>query len=103
VTRRHVRFELLDVMIDSQPVGKATIDAWEDDAAVSRWAARIPMKAGHGSVAGMLTGSTRDGRRLAGRVTVGVDAIGPKGGTVIVDLHGEGPLTETTTPDSADA
>lgn len=100
---RHVRFELLDVTIDLLPVGRATIDAWEDDASISRWAARIPMKAGHGSMAGTLTGITRDGRRLSGRVTVGSDVVGPKGGSVIVDLHGDGPLTETSVPDGEDA
>lgn len=100
--RRHVRFELLDVTIDSLPVGRATIDAWEDDAEISRWAARIPMRVGHGTVEGILTGSTRDGRRLTGRVTIGPDVVGPKGGSVIVDLHGDGPLSETSEPHGED-
>ena len=83
-------------MLDGRPVGNATIDAWTDDASVRQWAARIMMKAAHASTAGTLTGSTRDGKRLTGRVTIGVGSVGPKGGTVIVDLHGDGPLEEDT-------
>jgi hypothetical protein len=96
MVRRHRRFELLDVTIDDRPVGNATVDAWEDDGGTDRWLARILMKVAHGSTDGLLTGSTRDGRRLAGRVEVGMDELGPKGRTVVVDLRGKGPLEDVT-------
>ena len=83
-------------MLDGQSVSNATIDAWEDDASVQQWSARIMMKAAHGSTAGTLTGSTREGKRMKGRVTIGVGSVGPKSGTVIVDLHGDGPFEEDT-------
>jgi hypothetical protein len=102
VVRQHRRFELLNVMLDGQPVGNATIDVWEDDASVPRWAARIMMKTAHGSTAGTLTGTTREGVRMKGGFTIGVGSVGPKGGSVIVDLHGDTPLEEDTdTPDPA--
>jgi hypothetical protein len=90
-------------MLDGQPVGNATIDAWEDDASVARWAARIMMKTAHASTAGTMTGSTREGRRIKGRFTLGVGSVGPRGGSVIVDLHGEGPLEEDTETLDVDA
>ena len=94
MVREHRRFELLNVELDGQPVGNATIDSWEDDASVRRWAARIMMKAAHGSTAGTMTGSTREGVRMKGGFTIGVGSVGPKGGSVIVDLHGDTPLEE---------
>ena len=103
MVRQHRRFELLNVKLDGQPVGNATIDEWEDDASVRRWAARIMMKATHGSTAGTMTGSTREGVRLKGRFTIGVGSVGPKGGSVIVDLHGDTPLEEDTDTVDSDA
>jgi len=94
VVRRHRRFELLNVKLNGQPVGNATIDAWEDDASVQRWAARIMMKAAHGSTAGTMTGTTREGVRMKGGFTIGAGSVGPKGGSVVVDLHGDSPLEE---------
>ena len=103
MVRQHRRFELLNVMLDGQPVGNATIDAWEDDASVRQWAARIMMKTAHGSTAGTLTGTTREGVRMKGGFTIGAGSIGPKGGSVIVDLHGDSPLEEDTDTGDSDA
>ena len=103
MVRQHRRFELLNVELNGQPVGNATIDAWEDDASVRRWAARIMMKAAHGSTAGTMTGTTREGVRMKGRFTIGAGSVGPKGGSVMVDLHGETPLEEDTDVPDSDA
>jgi hypothetical protein len=95
VVRRHRRFELLHVTLDETPIGSCTIDAWEDDDGREQWTARVLMKTGHGSTEGVLHGSTRDGRSLAGQVRFAADQQGPRGGrTVLVELHGHGPLEE---------
>jgi hypothetical protein len=102
VVRRHQRFELLQVTLCDTPIGNATIDAWEDDRGTRQWSARVLMKTGHGSIDGPLTGTTRDGRVLAGVVHVGGDEQGPQGArTVLVELHGQGPLSEQDPSDPA--
>jgi len=93
VVRKHRRFELLNVTLDSQPIGSCTIDAWEDDDGREQWTARVLMKTGHGSTEGVLHGSTRSGEMLAGQARFATDQQGPRGGrTVLVELHGQGPL-----------
>ena len=93
VVRRHRRFELVNVTLDRQPIGSCTIDAWEDDDGREQWTARVLMKTGHGSSVGVLHGATRAGQLLAGHVRFAADQQGPRGGrTVLVELHGQGPL-----------
>lgn len=93
MVRRHRRFELLQVTLDETPIGSCTIDAWEDDDGHEQWTARVLMKTGHGSTEGILHGSTRAGETLAGQVRFAADQQGPRGGrTVLVELHGQGPL-----------
>jgi hypothetical protein len=103
VVRRHRRFELLQVTLDETPIGSCTIDAWEDDDGREQWTARVLMKTGHGSTEGVLHGSTRDGHALAGHVRFAADQQGPRGGrTVLVELHGHGPLVEPEAIDEAE-
>jgi len=84
---------LLQVTLDDTPIGSCTIDAWEDDDGREQWTARVLMKTGHGSTEGVLQGSTRAGEALAGQVRFAADQQGPRGGrTVLVELHGQGPL-----------
>jgi hypothetical protein len=95
VTRRHIRFELISVTLGGAPIGSATIDSWEDDNGRQQWSARVLMKLGHGTPDGQLVGTTRDGRILSGHVRVAEDQQGPRGArTVLVELHGQGPLEE---------
>jgi hypothetical protein len=95
VVSRHRRFELLNVTLDDQPIGSATIDAWDDETGQEQWSARILMKSGHPTSDGILAGSTRDGRTLRGPVRVANDQQGPGGArTVLVEFHGLGPLEE---------
>jgi hypothetical protein len=106
VVRRHRRFELLQVTLDALPIGSCTIDAWEDDDGHEQWTARVLMKTGHGSTEGALRGLTRGGEPLTGQVRFAADQQGPRGGrTVLVELHGQGPLEPAvpiTEPDAAD-
>lgn len=96
MVRNHRRFELLDVSLGEIPIGSCTIDLWEDDEGREQWAARVLMKTGHGSTEGMLLGRTRDGRLMTGPARFAADQQGPRGGrTVLVELHGLGPLAET--------
>jgi hypothetical protein len=93
VVRKHTRFELLEVKLDDAPLGRVTIDAWEDDAGQSQWTGRVLMKTGHDTTTGMLSGSMRDGTRLQGRVRLGDQTQGPGGRqSILVELWGEGPL-----------
>ena len=104
MVRRHRRFELLKVTLDETPIGSCTIDAWEDDDGHEQWTARVLMKSGHGSTEGVLTGATRDGHALAGHVRFAADQQGPRGGrTVLVELHGQGPLEEPLPTEDAGA
>jgi hypothetical protein len=99
VVRRHRRFELLQVTLGEIPIGSCTIDLWEDDDGREQWSARVLMKTGHGSTEGVLWGRTRDGRYLTGQARFATDQQGPRGGrTVLVELHGQGPLEESATP-----
>ena len=99
MVRRHRRFELLQVTLGEIPIGSCTIDLWEDDDGREQWSARVLMKTGHGSTEGVLWGKTRDGRYLTGQARFATDQQGPRGGrTVLVELHGQGPLEESAEP-----
>ena len=95
MVRNHRRFELLQVTLGEIPIGSCTIDLWEDDTGGEQWSARVLMKTGHGSTEGVMVGRTRDGRTLSGQARFATDQQGPRGGrTVLVELHGLGPLEE---------
>ena len=99
MVRNHRRFELLQVTLGEIPIGSCTIDLWEDDKGGEQWSARVLMKTGHGSTEGVLHGKTRDGRWLSGQARFAADQQGPRGGrTVLVELHGQGPLVESAAP-----
>jgi hypothetical protein len=99
VVRQHRRFELLDVVFADVPIGRCTIDQWEDDRGEAQWAARVLMPRAHGSTTGRLIGRTREGGFLAGAAAFATDQDGPRGArTVLVELHGVGPLEPTTAP-----
>jgi hypothetical protein len=93
----HTRFELLDVVLVDIPIGRCTIDRWQDARGDVQWSARVLMPRDHGTVAGRLVGRTREGTVLAGEVTYATDQEGPRGGrTALVELHGTGPLAPVT-------
>ncbi len=95
----HRRFELLDVKLGDEPVGRCTIDQWQDDGGRTQWSARVLMAKLHGTTSGRLVGRTREGQFLAGPAVFGSDQDGPRGGrTVLVELHGTGPLLPTEDP-----
>ena len=98
---QHRRFELLDVELAGLPIGRCTIDQWTDDRGEIQWAARVLMPRAHGSTNGQLIGRTREGGFLTGPATFAADHVGPRGAqTVLVELHGTGPLVRTTDPAS---
>ena len=99
---QHRRFELLDVQFGGIAIGRCTVDQWRDDRGEIQWAARVLMPRAHGSTSGQLLGRTREGNFLTGPATFATDHAGPGGAqTVLVELHGTGPLVETTEPPAA--
>lgn len=95
MVRRHRRFALKDVTLSDQPVGGATIDAWEDDDGTERWAARALIRVSQVTEDGVLAGTMRDGRRVSGPVHVAENRAGPRGARVVlVDMYGSGPLLD---------
>jgi hypothetical protein len=93
VVRNHRRFALSEVTFDGDPVGGATIDAWQDAAGTDCWLARVLMVPTDVRAAGALAGRTRDGRLLRGRVARG--ATGPASrprGAALIEWHGIGVL-----------
>lgn len=89
VIRNHRRFALTDVTFDGDPVGGATIDAWQNAAGADCWSARVLMVPTDGLAAGALAGRTRDGRLLRGRVARGATGPAPKArGASLVEWHG---------------
>jgi hypothetical protein len=99
MTSAHRRFELLDVKLGDVPVGRCTIDQWQDAGGRTQWTARVLMAKLHGTTSGQLVGRTREGQFLAGPAVFGSDQDGPRGGrTVLVELHGTGPLVPTVDP-----
>ena len=69
--RAHRRFELLDVVLDDLPIGRCTIDHWEDDRGDVQWSARVLMARTHGTTSGRLMGRTREGEYVAGLEAAG--------------------------------
>jgi hypothetical protein len=105
VVSQHRRFELLDVVFGDVSIGRCTIDQWQDDRGETQWTARVLMEKSHGSTSGQLVGKTREGGFLSGPATFAAHQDGPRGGrTVLVELHGTGPLVRiedpAVTPDS---
>ncbi len=99
---QHRRFELLDVVLGDIPIGRCTIDQWQDDRGETQWSARVLMERAHGSTSGQLIGRTREGGFLTGPATVAGHQDGPRGAhVVLVELHGTGPLVRTTDPADA--
>ena len=99
MARSHRRFELLDVVLDDVPIARCTIDQWQDDRGEAQWSARVLMPRGHTTGEGRLVGRTREGRFLAGPTTFAGHQDGPRGGsTVLVELHGTGPLVPAEAP-----
>ena len=100
----HRRFELLDVVLGDVPIGRCTIDHWQDARGNTQWSARVLMPRDHGTGSGRLVGRTREGAFLAGEATFAADQDGPRGGrTVLVELHGTGPLATIDDPSAAAA
>ena len=96
---KHRRFELLDVVFADVSIGRCTIDQWEDDRGEPQWTARVLMEKAHGSTSGKLVGKTREGAFLGGPATFAAHQDGPRGGrTVLVELHGTGPLVPVPDP-----
>jgi hypothetical protein len=99
MVRRHRRFELLEVSFADVPIGRCTMDHWEDDHGQEQWTARVLMDRAHGSTAGILVGRTREGRTLSGPAEFAADQEGPRGArTVLAELRGVGPLVEVAEP-----
>ena len=99
MVRQHLRFELLDVVLGDIPIGRCTIDQWQDDRGGTQWSARVLMDRAHGSTSGQLVGRTREGGFLSGPATFAADQDGPRGARIVlVELHGTGPLVRVTDP-----
>jgi hypothetical protein len=89
VIRNHRRFALSEVTFDGQPVGGATVDAWQNSTGADCWSARLMMAPSLVRAAGSLAGRTRDGRILRGRV----ELVGPEPslrprGVTLIEWHG---------------
>ena len=96
---QHRRFELLDVVLAGEPIGRCTIDEWQDERGDRQWTARVLMARDHASTAGELVGRTREGGFLTGPAMFAAHQDGPRGArTVLVELYGTGPLVQTTDP-----
>ena len=61
---------MTEVTFEGQPVGGATVDMWQDATGEVCWSARIVMPALETATGGELTGRTRDGRVMRGRVSL---------------------------------
>jgi hypothetical protein len=89
-------------VLAGQPIGRCTIDEWQDARGDRQWTARVLMARDHGPTTGELVGRTREGGYLAGPATFAADHVGPGGArTVLVELHGTGPLVRTSDPAAA--
>ena len=96
---QHRRFELLDVELAGEPIGRCTIDEWQDERGYRQWTARVLMAREHASTPGELVGRTREGTFLAGPAMFAAHQEGPRGArTVLVELYGTGPLARTSDP-----
>jgi hypothetical protein len=93
IIRNHRRFALSEVTLDGDPVGGATIDAWQNAAGADFWSARVLMVPTDERAVGALAGRTRDGRVLRGRVERGATGPAPKPrGAALIEWHGVGVL-----------
>jgi hypothetical protein len=93
VIRNHRRFALNDVTFDGEPVGGATIDAWQNAAGADCWLARVLMVPSDSRTSGALAGRTRDGRLIGGRVERGATGPSPRArGAALIEWHGVGRL-----------
>jgi hypothetical protein len=102
VVSQHRRYELLDVSLAGVPIGRCTIDEWQDERGDRQWAARVLMARDHEATSGQLIGRTREGAFLTGPAMVAAGQEGPRGArTVLLELHGTGPLVPTTDPAAA--
>ena len=99
----HRRFSLREVTLAGLPVGGATIDSWRDAQDRPQWSARLLIATANPPAAGWLEGTTQDGRRLGGPVSLAHVEDGPRRGReVLAELHGDGPLVEAAAaPDIA--
>jgi hypothetical protein len=99
----HRRFSLREVTLAGRPVGGATIDAWRDAQDQPRWCARLLISTANPPADGWLEGTTQDGRRIGGPVSLGHVEEGPRRGReVLAEMHGDGPLVEAAVaPDVA--
>jgi hypothetical protein len=99
----HRRFSLRQVTLGGIPVGGATIDAWRDAQDQPQWCARLLIPTSGQPGNGWLEGTTQDGRRIGGPVSLGHVEEGPRRGReVLAELHGDGPLVEAATePETA--
>jgi hypothetical protein len=97
--RNHRRFPLVEVTLDGQPVGGATIDVWLNEAGATCWSARLLMVLRDGVTEGLIAGTMRDGRRVGGRASLsGVDPALKARGPVLVEWHGITALAEAVEP-----
>jgi hypothetical protein len=93
VIRNHRRFALSEVTFDGDPVGGATIDAWQNAAGADCWVARVLMVSTDVRATGALAGRTRDGRLLRGRVARGAAGPAPRPrGAAVIEWYGIGVL-----------
>jgi hypothetical protein len=96
---QHRRFELVDVVLGGLPIGRCTIDQWQDDRGDTQWAARVLMDKAQWPASGQLVGSTREGEILSGPATFAAQQDGPRGAKIVlVEFHGTGPLVRTSDP-----
>lgn len=95
VIRNHRRFALSDVTFEGEPVGGATIDAWQNATGADCWSARVLMAPSNVRAAGALAGRTRDGRIVRGRVTlVGPEPSPRPRGVTLIEWHGVSALLD---------
>lgn len=89
VVRNHRRFALSDVTFDGEPVGGATIDAWQDATGADCWLARVLMAPRDQRTGGALAGRTQDGRIVSGRVALIGEGPAPRPrGPVLMEWQG---------------
>jgi hypothetical protein len=102
VIRNHRRFALSDVTFEGEPVGGATVDAWQNATGNECWSARVLMVPSSVRTAGALTGRTRDGKILRGQVTlVGPEPTPRPRGATLIEWHGVGALIADTPAEDA--
>jgi hypothetical protein len=102
VIRNHRRFALSEVTFEGGSVGGATIDAWQNGTGADCWSARVLMAPADVRAAGALTGKTREGRILRGRVAlVGPEPDPKPRGAILIEWHGVSALLADAPADEA--